>query len=281
MVFGRKIRLSKLINTYSKKSLLLPLDHGATVGPISGIAKMRQTLDCVAASGASVQGVIVHRGVAANSSPTAWDVPAPLVLHLSASTILARDSTHKVLVAQVEDALAMGADAVSIHVNLGALAEAGMLRDFGMVANQCDRWGVPLLAMMYTHGEFGAASTSTRIKHSARVAAELGADLVKVNYPGSSDSMAEVVDGCFIPVLVAGGERGASDAQLLDMVTDALLGGAAGVCIGRGVFQSSDPAGLLSKLNQLVHGEVGLKVVASNPDLGSAAVRNETLALAS
>jgi fructose-bisphosphate aldolase/2-amino-3,7-dideoxy-D-threo-hept-6-ulosonate synthase len=263
MASGRKLRLDKLRHKSSHKSFFLPLDHGATVGPIDGINRMRQTLERVSSSAASIQGVVVHRGVAINGNGPHWDVPAPLILHLSASTILARDSTHKVLVAQVEDALTMGADAVSIHVNLGALAEAGMLRDFGNVANHCERWGMPLLAMMYTHGDMGATTAIQRIKHSARVAAELGADFVKVNYPGSAEAMAEVVDGCFVPVLVAGGERTSSEGHLLELVADAMAGGAGGICIGRNVFQSQDPSALLGKLSGLVHAGT-LRVVSSN-----------------
>lgn len=254
MASGRELRLNRLINPVSQKALLVPLDHGATVGPIEGISKIRRTIAGIGSSGANIQGIIVHRGVAHNSRSPVWDVPAPLILHLSASTSLARDSTHKVLVAQVEDALVMGADAVSIHVNLGSLAEVGMLRDMGSVASQCERWGVPLLAMVYTHGESASASSTARIAHAARLAAELGADMVKVNYPGSPEAMAEVVEGCFVPVLVAGGERATTEAQVLSVVDGALQGGASGLCMGRNIFQHADPGAFLARLSRHVHG---------------------------
>jgi len=252
MASGRKLRLSRLIDQSSRKALIVPLDHGATVGPIDGISEIQVTIGKLRSSEANIQGVVVHRGIACNSRNPAWDVSAPLILHLSASTSLARDSTHKVLVAQVEDALVMGADAVSVHVNLGSLAEVGMLHDLGKIASQCERWGMPLLAMVYTHGE--ATPSTKRIAHAARLAAELGADLVKVNYPGSPEAMAEVVEGCFVPVLVAGGERATTEIQILEVIDGALQAGAGGLCIGRNVFQHSDPAKFLSKLSQKVHG---------------------------
>ncbi|WP_208512392.1 2-amino-3,7-dideoxy-D-threo-hept-6-ulosonate synthase [Variovorax paradoxus] len=254
MASGRKLRLGRLVDRVSHRTLLVPLDHGATVGPIDGISKIRRTIAGLGSSGANIQGVVVHRGVAGSMHDPMHGTPMPLVLHLSASTSLARDSTHKILVAQVEDALVMGADAVSVHVNLGALAEAGMLRDMGAVASQCERWGMPLLAMVYTHGESASTSFTTRIAHAARLAAELGADMVKVNYPGSPEAMAEVVEGCFVPVLVAGGERSASEVQILDVVDGALQGGAGGVCMGRNVFQHPDPSAFLARLSRQVHG---------------------------
>lgn len=255
MATGRKIRLARLINAHSRRSLLLPLDHGVTVGPIAGISDIQKVLGDIVSSGADVQGVILHRGVMTKScSADGRRLPAPLVLHLSASTTIGREPSNKVLVAQVEDALAMGAEAVSIHVNLGVLTEPKMLRDFGFIANQCERWGMPLLAMMYTHDDPSTGMATNRIKHSARLAAELGADLIKVAYPGSPDAMAEVVDGCFAPIVVAGGQLCSTETEILDLVAGALAGGAGGVCIGRNVFQHSDPRSLLKTLSDLVHG---------------------------
>lgn len=147
----------------------------------------------------------------------------------------------------------MGAEAVSIHVNLGAAAEPEMLRDFGLIAERCDRWGMPLLAMMYAPGEAGAGAVG-RVKHAARLAAELGADLVKVSFPGTREAMMEVVEGCFIPVLVAGGERHASDSRVVELAAQALEGGAAGICMGRNIFQCPEPARLLRELSAVVHG---------------------------
>ena len=196
---GKDIRLGRLINPVSSRSVFLPIDHGVTVGPIQGIAKIHDSLSHLRKGEAAIQGVVVHRGVALKCYVPHGQLGPPLILHLSASTRLGRASTHKVLVASVEEAVALGADAVSIHVNLGANAEPAMLRDFGVVAANCNRWGMPLLAMMYTCSDGQGTPYTTGIAHAARLAAELGADFVKVNYPGSVEAMVDVTTGCFIP----------------------------------------------------------------------------------
>src|SRR3972149_3350803 len=110
--------------------------------------------------------------------PRAYGKDLGLILHLSASTTLSPDANRKVLVATVEDALRMGADAVSIHVNLGAEDEARMLRDFGTVSTDCQRWGMPLLAMIYTRGPKIRSEFDARyVRHAARVGAAGGAGI--------------------------------------------------------------------------------------------------------
>jgi DhnA family fructose-bisphosphate aldolase class Ia len=115
-------------------------------------------------------------------------------------------------------------------------------------------WGMPLLAMMYPKSVDAAAPMVPQLKLAARVAAELGADVVKVSYPGTVEAMQEVVDGCFVPVVVAGGERSSSDNEVLNLVKDAINGGAMGVCIGRNVFQHGQPGQFARRMSAIVHG---------------------------
>lgn len=264
MSIGKTIRLGRLFNSISGKSMIIPMDHGVTSGPIEGVKDINRALLYASTDPSVVQGVVLHRGVVAQSWPVAQDAPSPaLVLHLSAATSQSQDSTQKVLVASVEEALSLGADAVSIHVNLGVATENQMLRDFGAVAEQCHRWGMPLLAMMYARENGKVTNAANYVKHSARVAAEMGADFVKVNYPGSDQAMAEVAEGCFIPVLIAGGEHNSSDSAVLDMAAAAMKGGAAGVCIGRNVFQNDNPGLFIQELARIVHGAVAEPVSLS------------------
>ncbi len=116
----------------------------------------------------------------------------------------------------MEEALKIGADAVSIHVNVGAEDESRMLSTLGEISRHCQEWGMPLLAMMYPRGrkikdEYSAES----IAHAARVGAELGADIVKTNYSGDPDSFASVVDSCPVPVVIAGGPKVETELDLL------------------------------------------------------------------
>ncbi len=118
----------------------------------------------------------------------------------------------------------MGADAVSMHVNIGAESEAKMLQDLGMVAVECMEWGMPLLAMMYPRGKNIATSNDLeQVKLAARVAAELGADIVKTVYTGDPESFREVTRGCPVPVVVAGGSK-TDDRTTLELIEGAMAG---------------------------------------------------------
>jgi fructose-bisphosphate aldolase/2-amino-3,7-dideoxy-D-threo-hept-6-ulosonate synthase len=113
--------------------------------------------------------------------------------------------------------------------------------------------GMPLLAMMYPRGENVKSQFDVEaVKNCARVGAELGADIVKTNYTGDVDSFREVVRGCNVPVVIAGGPKMDSEEALLKMVRDAMEAGAAGISIGRNVFQHDDVTGITRKLAKIV-----------------------------
>jgi len=256
-MIGKKIRLERIVDRNTRRTVIVPMDHGMTVGPIPGLVQVPPMANLIAEGGANA--AIVHRG-AAMFGHRGYGKDLGLILHLSASTSLAPDSNRKVLVATVEDAIQIGADAVSIHVNLGADDEAQMLRDFGTVSSACQRWGMPLLAMMYTRGPKIHNEYDVRyVRHAARVGAEMGADLVKVPYTGSAESFHEVVAGCAAPVVIAGGEKMGSDEEVLRMVQGAVAAGGAGASIGRNVFQHRDPAAMVRAIAAIVHRNASLE----------------------
>jgi len=228
------------------------MDHGVTVGPIPGLIDMAQTINKVADGGANA--ILMHKGlVETGHRSSGKDIG--LIVHLSASTVLAPDSNAKTLVCTVEEAVRLGADAVSIHINIGANTESDMLNTMGKISKSCRDWGMPLLAMMYTRGaKIKNEYDVIVVKHAARVGAELGADIVKVNYTGSPETFREVVRGCPVPVVIAGGEKMETDDEVLDMVKGSIEAGGSGVSIGRNVFQHDDPEIIVSKIAEIVHG---------------------------
>jgi len=250
-MIGKKIRLERIFDRNSGRTVIVPMDHGVTLGPVAGLTDIRQTIDAVAKGGANA--IVIHKGlVEAGHRGRGKDVG--LIVHLSASTCIAPDPNCKVMTTTVEEAIRLGADAVSIHVNLGAEDEGSMLQDFGRIAKIAGDWGIPLLAMVYTRGpKVKSEYDVNAIKHAARVGAELGADVVKVSYSGSSESFREVVQGCFVPVVIAGGEKMNSDEDILNMVKGAMAAGAAGVSIGRNVFQHQHPAKIVQDIAGIVH----------------------------
>ncbi len=250
-MIGKKIRMARIINRHSGKTVIVPMDHGVTIGPMAGLITMEETIHAVAIGGANA--IVIHKGlIEAGQRRKGMDLG--LIIHLSASTRMMSDPNCKIMVCTVEEAIKLGADAVSMHVNLGAEDEKSMLRDLGAVAKEAMEWGMPLLAMMYTRGPKVENEYDVKwVKHAARVGAELGADIVKVPYTGSSETFREVVEGCFVPVVIAGGEKMGNDQDILEMVKGAMVAGGAGVSIGRNVFQHKDPARIVQSISKIVH----------------------------
>ena len=246
---GKTIRLRRIFNEEGR-TVIVPMDHGVSLGPVKGIADIRSTIDKIADGGASA--IVIHKGLVPFAGNAVGSKLA-LIVHLSASTSVSPDPNYKVLVSRVEEAVALGADAISIHCNIGGENEDKMVSDFGRVADGCRTLGFPLLAMCYPRGkniknQFDPES----VKHCARLAAELGADVVKTNYTGSIDSFKEVVRGTPIPVVIAGGQKMNSDKDLLKMIHDAMEAGAKGVSIGRNVFQHDDITGITRAIGRVV-----------------------------
>ena len=256
-MIGKKIRLERIINRNSHRTVIVPMDHGVTVGPIEGLADMRTTVTNIVMGGANA--ILMHKGIVrAGHRGTGKDVG--LIVHLSGGTSLSPDPNAKELICTVEEALKLGADAVSIHINLGAGTDREMLRQLGYISERCYEWQMPLVAMMYTRGEKIEDEYDVKyVKHAARVGAELGADIVKVPYTGSVESFKEVVEGCPVPVVIAGGPKMDSDEDIFRMVEGALAAGSAGISIGRNAFQHKHPTKIVQALCQVVHNNASVE----------------------
>ncbi len=246
-------RFRYLFNRETLRAFVVPMDHGIGMGPIPGLYDMAETVGGMAGTG--VNAVVVHKGLVRSIAPILRRSPdLGLIVHLCASTSEAPDPDEKQLVCTVQEALSLGADGVSVHVNIGANTEGQMLRDFAEVAEQCRQLNVPLLAMIYARGprlrvQFSEGFNS----HCARVAYEIGADIVKVQYTGDPESFARVVQSAPIPVLIAGGPKMADDRDVLEMVEGALEAGAAGISIGRNIFGAENVHGACYAMGGLLH----------------------------
>lgn len=254
---GKELRIGRIMNPKTRRAVIVPMDHGVSVGPIPGITDIHRAVTLVAGGGANA--VVVHKGMA---SKCRWfgggDIG--LIVHLSGSTSFSEDPNSKTLVCTVEEAIKLGADAVSVHANVGNGHEERMLTDLSATAQIAGEWGVPLIAMIYPRGErVRDEYDPSAVCHAARLAAELGADVVKVSYTGSAETFRRVVEGCQVPVLIAGGPRMETDREVLEMVRGAMDAGAAGTSIGRNVFQHRDPARIVQALCRIVHENAGIE----------------------
>lgn len=246
------MRLRRLFRHEPDRLFVVPLDHSVTDGPItSGCGGLSRLVSQLAASG--TDAVVVHKGSTRYIEPEAF-LDTSLIVHLSASTVHAGDPDEKYPVATVEEALRLGADAVSVHVNLGSDGERAQIADLSAVAEACDRWNMPLLAMMYPRGpRIVDPLDPALLAHAATVAADLGADIVKSVYAGSPQAMADVIQSCPVPVIVAGGAKRDDTASVVAFVRDVLTAGAAGVAMGRNVFQAPEPGTRARAVAEVVH----------------------------
>jgi len=230
------------------RTVIVPMDHGVTVGPISGIENMQIIIDKLVKGNADA--VLVHKGIAKRVDTG----KAGLIVMLSGVSNLNPSPNGKVQVCSVQEAIRIGADGVSVHINVGAQDEDKMLQTLGKVAEECDQFGIPLLAMMYPRGpKITSEHAPDLVAHAARIGAELGADIIKTNYTGSIDTFKTVIESCPIPVVIAGGPKCKSLIEVLQTTFDALQAGASGISIGRNVFQCDDPTKITKALSSIVH----------------------------
>jgi predicted phospho-2-dehydro-3-deoxyheptonate aldolase len=246
---------SKRLQNFSEKSkfLIIPVDHGMTVGLIPGIEKINETVRTLSKGGPT--GIIAQKGILKHLD----FVPrCGLLLHISANTTYGPYPHYKALVGSVEEALRLGADGVSMHINIGGSPfEPQMLQDLGKIAESCNEWQVPLLVMVYPRGpNIQDAYDGEIIANITRMVAELGADIVKTQYPGNKSAFTNIVEGCPAPVLIAGGPRQGKDLGVLQMVKDAVTAGGAGISLGRNIFQHSRPQAMIRALRSIIFDEL-------------------------
>lgn len=246
MVFGRDIRLGRILK--SGKMLCIPMDHGISSGPVFGIGDIYSTI--YKSEGTGLTSILVNPGIIKS-------MPRPpsfgIIVHISGSTSLGPSPNKKILIGSVEEAIRLGADAVSVHINIGAKEEPEMLHDLGMVSDKCIEWNMPLLAMMYPRGEnIKDIYDPDTIAHTARIGAEAGADIVKTIYTGDPSSFKKVVKSCPVPIVIAGGPKAKTDDEVLTMCMEAISCGAIGVTFGRNIFQHENPSMLINALHDII-----------------------------
>jgi len=247
METGKTRRLRRIFRR-DGRTVIIPMDHGVSVGPVEGLTNMEATIDSVANGGADA--VLVHAGIAKTVDNQAMG----LILHLSGATRLTREPNWKAQLSSVKQAIRLGADAVSVHINVGSEHEQDMLDQFSRILDESDEVGLPVVAMMYPRGP-GIQNEHAYevVSHAARLGYELGADIVKTNYTGNVESFRNVIKSVKAPVVVAGGPKAGRESEALQLVSDSIKAGAAGVSIGRNVFQHRKPTLMTRALVEIVH----------------------------
>jgi len=246
MTAGLSARLDRI--STDDRYLIVPMDHGLTMGAVDGLVDIESTIDGVTRGGADA--VLTQRGIAPRVHPNKND--AGYIVHVNGSTTIGPDESDKRVTATAEDAVRAGADAVSFHINVGSEHEPDQIEELAELTADAERLGLPVLAMAYARGAGVDETDPESLGHAVRLAEEVGADVVKTGYSGDGDSFARVTESTRLPVVIAGGSRG-TDRDTVEMVRGAMDGDAAGVSMGRSIFQHEDPAGIARAVSAVVH----------------------------
>lgn len=265
---GKTIRLGRVLNPATQRAAVVAFDHGLHLGAIPGVETPGPMLELLAEAGADA--FLVSPGVARQYAAVFAGRGAPgLILRLDWTNRwrgpdqLGSAEGRGCVLGTVEDAARLGADAVLLYMFIGyddPAAEARQVHDVAQVAQACEALGIGCIIEPMPRGlRVGEDTYAARlVAMGARMACEIGADVLKTDYSGDAESFRLVVQSAFRPVLIAGGPRTDTLRQALEMVAGALAAGASGMFIGRNVFQSPDPARMMRVFQAMIH--AGLSV---------------------
>ena len=249
---ARKRRWERFVDRKSGKALVIPLDHGLTMGPIPGLIHPSDVLRWLDPD--YVTGIVAHKGLIERLG----GVPGcGLMVHLNGALTVDETPDVKQLLTTVDAAIRLGADAVSIQTNFSASTAGANLRLIGHVVDQAHALGMPVLAMVYDKTTSSGNGDMTHLRHFMRASVELGVDAIKVVPPADFERIPELVDGVqeHTPVLFAGGAL-VDEASLLALATAVVHYGTGGICVGRNVFQRADPGRIIARVVRRFRGEV-------------------------
>jgi len=264
---GKTIRLRRILGNPEARALVVAFDHALVLGPIAGTEDARGQVKRFA--NCEIDSLLVNLGILHRCAAELASARLPgLIARIdwtSVWTELAEGGTgqlHSCLLARPEEALRAGADAVLTYMVIGTgdvAFENHEIKRTAEMARECERAGIPLIVETLARGKNVPNPVDPQwLKRHTRMAAELGADVIKTEYSGDSASMSSVVGQCPIPILVLGGSREGSDEKALELVREAVKAGAAGVFFGRNVFQASDAEGFLRKAREVLNGRPAL-----------------------
>ena len=244
MSWGLKNRVERIMK--GGRTVMLAVDHGYFQGPTTGLENPRKTITPLLPFADSL---MLTRGVLRTSVDP--DQAVPIVLRVSGGTSVLKELSDDVVTTSIEESLRLNASAVAVSVFVGSEHEKETLANLAELVNEGERYGMPVLAVTAVGREM--ARDARYLGLACRISAELGASIVKTYY---CDDFRKVVDGCPVPVVIAGGKK-LPERDALALAESAVANGASGVDMGRNIFQSSDPVGMIKAVRAVVHEKQG------------------------
>ena len=245
MDWGMKNRLSRLIQA-DGKALFLPIDHGYFQGPTRMLEKPGETIKSI---WKYADALMMTRGVLRNCIDPA--IPKPVIMRVSgATTVVGEDLANENLVTSIEEVIRLNASAVSMSVFIGSKYEHETLSNLAKLVDACEEYGVPVMAVTAVGRELEKRE-ARYLALCCRVAAEIGARVVKTYY--CSENFEKVIDGCPVPVVIAGGPKTETQREVFDFVYDGMQKGAVGVNLGRNIWQTEHPVAAIRAIRAVIH----------------------------
>jgi class I fructose-bisphosphate aldolase len=265
---GKTIRLGRILNPKSQRAAVVAFDHGLHLGQFEGANTPGSTLEALAEAGADA--FLVSPGIARAYASIFSGRGAPgLVLRVDwtnrwrSQQMLGSEEGRGRMIASVEDAARLGADAVLTYLFFGYKdpdAEAQQVEDVAHMTQACETLGIGCIIEPMARGRRADHDIyrAEYIAMGARIACEIGADVLKTDYSGSADTFRQVTEAAFRPVLIAGGPKTETLREALEMVHGALAAGANGMFIGRNVFQAPDPGRMMGVMRRMIHDDLSV-----------------------
>jgi len=243
--WGMKNRLSRLIKP-DGHCQFLPIDHGYFQGPTRCLERPGETIRDLLPY---ADGLFVTRGVLRTC--VASDIDTPIILRVSGGTsVIGKDLSDEIITTSVEEMIRLNVAAVGLSIFVGSDYEKQALESLALLVNECEDYGIPVMAVTAVGKEL-EKRTARYLALSCRIAAELGAKLVKTYY--CAEDFEKVTNGCPVPVVMAGGPKCETELEVFDFVYDGMQKGAIGVNLGRNVWQNPHPLAMMRALNAVVH----------------------------
>jgi putative autoinducer-2 (AI-2) aldolase len=245
MDWGMKNRLSRIIKTDTNRTVMLALDHGYFLGPTKNLEDARSTIEPLLPY---ADALMLTRGILRTSVDPGEDVP--IVLRVSGgSSIVGKDLSNEGITTCMEEAVRLNVSAVALSIFVGTDYEHQTLCNLATLVDQALPYGIPVLAVTAVGKELGKRDVRF-LSLSCRIAAELGASYVKTYY---CDEFEKIVESCPIPIVIAGGPKLETELDALEMAHNAVEKGAAGVDMGRNIWQSPHPVAMIKAIRAVVH----------------------------
>ncbi len=244
MDWGMANRFSKIIRPKNGRCVMLAVDHGYFLGPTEKLEVPQKVIEPLLPH---VDSIMLTRGVLRTSLPPISDVP--IVLRVSGATsIIGDDLSNETITTSFEDAVRLNVSCLALSIFVGSKYEHQTLANLASLVDNGERYGIPILAVTAVGKEM--VRDARYLGLACRIAGELGAHVVKTYY---CENFEKVIEGCPVPVIIAGGKKLAKDKDVLELTFNAISEGASGVDMGRNIWQSDYPVAMIKAVRAIVH----------------------------